>query len=116
MSEVTLNVDCLLSKFGFGDGDVICDWWDDRRDDDFAEWSMHATLQALVRRYLIPEIEKRGHTIEVYDIVTIHNPIRARRIDGKEVEPRGHPVFDPPIKVVIPADVVLAAIESEGFR
>ncbi|MEV2277723.1 hypothetical protein AB0I72_19265 [Nocardiopsis sp. NPDC049922] len=83
---VTLFSFGLLSKWGFGDGDTPDEWLDylDEHgiDWDDAQWP----LAALVRRYLLPELAKH-HTIEVYEIETIHNPIRASRVDGIEIDP-----------------------------
>lgn len=86
-TEPTITLDSfgLLSKWGFGDGDTPDQWLDylDERgiDWDDAEWP----LAALVRRYLLPKLEE-NHTIDVYEIGTIHNPIRARYVDGVEID------------------------------
>lgn len=83
--KITLFSSCLLSKWGFGDGDEP-DSWLDHLDEhginyDDVEWP----LVQLVRRYLLPALEK-NHTIEVYEIESIHNPIRARVVDGIEID------------------------------
>lgn len=84
---ITLHSFGLLSKWGFGDGDAPDEWLDylDERgiDWDDAEWP----LAALVRRYLLPELAKH-HAIDVYEIGTIHNPIRASKVDGIEIDDR----------------------------
>jgi hypothetical protein len=86
--EPTLNLwaDALLSKWGFGDGDMPDDVWDylDEHGPLHVDW--HAVLRLLVRRHLIPALEDAGHQIEVYDVETIHNPIRASKGDGVEVD------------------------------
>ncbi|WP_431889434.1 hypothetical protein [Nocardiopsis alba] len=84
---ITLYSFGLLSKWGFGDGDTPDEWLDylDERgvDWDDAEWP----LVQIVRRYLLPELAK-NHAIDVYEIGTIHNPIRASKVDGIEIDDR----------------------------
>lgn len=85
MSEPTLTLfaDCLLSKWGFGDGDVpdaYLDWCDDNGHPYPDDW--HTVLRTLVRTRLVPALHQR---VEVVDIETIHNPIRAERVDGVDV-------------------------------
>lgn len=91
---LTLRAGCLCSKWGFNDGDMsyaLVDYWAEIGVDyDAIEW--HPALRKLVRDYLVPAMEAAGHVVEVYDIETIHNPVRARRIDGHEVDDYG---FDP---------------------
>lgn len=85
-----LDVDCLCSKWGFNDGDCpdhLLDYWEEVG----VDWPQlnvdwHQALRALVRAHLVPAIEAAGHTVEVYDIETIHNPIRARSLDGVAVD------------------------------
>lgn len=78
-----LPADGLLSKWGFGDGDApdwlldYCDEHDLAYPDDWRD-----LLRALVRAYLVPALDQR---VEVYDIETIHNPIRAASVDGVPV-------------------------------
>ena len=61
MSDQTIRLHAfsLCSKFGFDDGDLL---------------SSHAVLIAVVRKYLLPLLDPR---IEVEEINTHHNPIRA---------------------------------------
>lgn len=85
MSEPTLTLfaDCLLSKWGFGDGDVpdaYLDWCDDNGHPYPGDW--HTVLRTLVRTRLVPALHQR---VEVVDIETSHNPIRAERVDGVDV-------------------------------
>lgn len=68
--------DSLLSKFGFGDGDMLDDLLFDNGinlDND------HDFLIKVVREHVLPAVKQQ---VDVYEIVTIHNPIRAERIDG----------------------------------
>ncbi|MFM9652768.1 hypothetical protein [Streptomyces galilaeus] len=73
---------CLLSKWGFNDGDAPDQWFDyceangiDYNEADFP-------LVALVRAYLLPTIEQ---AVTVVEIETIHNPIRVDTVDGVDV-------------------------------
>jgi hypothetical protein len=87
--SLTLSADCLCSKWGFNDGDmpdVLMDYWDELDSVEYARIDWHAALRTLVREHLVPAMEAAGHTVEVYDIETIHNPIRARLIDGVEID------------------------------
>jgi hypothetical protein len=83
-SGVILRADCLLSKWGFGDGDApdhYLDWLDGRELPYPEGW--HKILRHLVRTRLLPLVIE---DIEVYDIETIHNPIRASRVNGVEID------------------------------
>lgn len=74
--KVTLYAAGLLSKWGFMDGDEL-DWlWE------FDIKDKHAVLCAVVRQKLLPALKQ---AVEVEEICTIHNPIRARTVDGKDV-------------------------------
>lgn len=89
MSEgppVILSADGLMSKWGFGDGDMPDDVWDHLWESGEHDLNWHAVLRILVRRYLLPALEEAGHEVTVYDIETIHNPIRAEMIDGIEID------------------------------
>jgi len=117
VSDVSLNAECLLSKWGFSDGDVLWDWACDHGvelgDAGLAE---HRALQSLVRKFLVPAIEAAGHAVEVVDLETIHNPIYADRLDGEEVPwPKGRPsqfAALEGISVTIPAGVVRAELDA----
>lgn len=83
--------DGLLSKWGFNDGDLpeeFYEWWHETRCPPSCFWECYAkvpdkpVIQVLVRRFLLPALDQR---VEVYDIGTIHNPIRASSVDGLEV-------------------------------
>jgi hypothetical protein len=84
----------LLSKWGFSDGDVLDDpLWDeaDRRGDDPRGHDEHAVLIRAVREYLLPRLDQ---SVEVETTSTIHNPIRATKVDGVEVEVDGNSDYD----------------------
>ena len=83
----------LLSKYGFNDGDEPDTWldWCDEQGIDYnaPNWDWHGTLRRLVREHLLPKLDQH---VEVYDIDTIHNPIRARTVDRAEIDDRAdHP-------------------------
>ena len=86
MDYVTLDSYSLFSKFGFCDGGVLDDWRYSLGDDmvrglvakpgtktAFLGFE-HALLSTLVRKHLLPALP---HAVEVYDIGSCHNPIRA---------------------------------------
>lgn len=82
---LALFSECLLSKYGFNDGDEPDAWldWCDERGIDYNAWHWHPVLRRLVREHLVPKLDQ---AVEVYDIETCHNPIRARMIDGVDVD------------------------------
>lgn len=115
MSAVlTLVSGCLLSKWGFNDGDEpdwLLDILDARGIEHPDDW--HAILRRLVREDLLPALDQR---VEVVDIDTIHNPIRAVTVDGVDVEDRWRE-DDPgvsltPESVDVPVERVLGLIEE----
>jgi len=85
MSEPTLwlSSDCLLSKYGFNDGDEPDAFWDWREERGVEDIAWHPTLRRIVREHLVPKLDQR---VEVYDIETIHNPIRASTVDGVDID------------------------------
>lgn len=87
LENITLHGGDLLSKWGFNDGDILYEWSWHHYDDHFPEnVSEHEWLAALVETHLIPVVIAAGHTIKTYRIGTIHNPIRAEMLDGREVD------------------------------
>lgn len=86
----------LLSKWGFDDGDpfeAFTDWYHDQHSDGPMRHcncksldlgvSDHDLLRLLVRRHLVPALDQR---VELVDIETSHNPVRATKVDGVDVE------------------------------
>lgn len=69
----------LLSKFGFGDGDMLNDLL---FDSGISLDNEHDLLIKVVREHVLPAIKQQ---VVVYEIKTIHNPIRADSIDGVKV-------------------------------
>lgn len=77
MKSITLHAFDLLSKWGFGDGDII----DDLRielDSDLDVYRSDDLLCELVERYLKPLLPP---DVVLYRICSIHNPIRAHYED-----------------------------------
>ena len=64
-----LHARSLLSKWGFDDGACPDDW--------------HLILRTLVRTRLMPSIRE---DVVLYDVETIHNPIRAESVNGRPVD------------------------------
>src|SRR5687768_1774010 len=112
MSELHLHSFGLLSKWGFNDGDIpdhVADELDRRgiRIDSF-DWT--EVLCALVCKYLLPEIRKH-HEIEVYEILTSHNPIRAKTVDGGIADMFSGDLE--PVYVTVPMEDVIKEIINE---
>jgi len=109
MSEprFTLDADSLLSKWGFGDGDALNDWWWDNYDEE-PPFGDHEMLYALVVAHLLPKMREAGWDVELVRISTIHNPVRAERLNGVEVD---HYVADHP-SIPIEASVTREQIEA----
>lgn len=108
-----LDSDSLLSKFGFNDGDMpedVCDRIDRLGiPSERVDW--HAVLRNLVRKYLLPELAKY-HVVELTDIDTAHNPIRAWKVDGVEVREQW---YGGPVDELTPegVDVPMSAVVEE---
>jgi hypothetical protein len=91
----------LCSKWGNGDGDALDDWWWETYDAS-PTVNTDELLYALVVTYLVPAIRTAGHEVEIERIHTIHNPVRARTLDGVEVDHYGgHDYFTPDVWVDI---------------
>jgi hypothetical protein len=117
-TELTLFSDGLCSKWGFNDGDMPDDVWDwcDEHGIDGGSVDWHAVLRKLVREHLLPALAEH-HDVEVYHIETHHNPIRASRIDGQEIDAYKGPAPDlTPEWVTVPAEVVAAVLRDPAMR
>jgi hypothetical protein len=86
----------LLSKFGFEDGDMLDDMLDwagyaglDQVhhftvSDEYDSFSFyHVVLSVAVCAYVVPALDQR---VDIELLHTIHNPVRANRVDGQRVE------------------------------
>lgn len=67
----------LLHKFGFSDGDMMYDVVEEHE----LGVDHKDLLIAVVERLLLPRLEQE---VEVYTLVSLHNPIRAQTIDGED--------------------------------
>ncbi len=70
----------LLSKWGFKDGDCLYDIEGMPED-----VNARHLLADVVRAHVLPKMKQR---IEVVQIETCHNPIRAKSVDGADVQDR----------------------------
>ena len=112
---LTLDADDLFDKGGFLDGALIDDWWESIHGGP-PEFDTEGVLSALVQRHLVPAIERAGRAVEVTRIVTLHNPVRATRLDGTPVSisaPR-EPRFLPPIRVDVTPKEIAALLRAAG--
>ncbi|MFR0354156.1 hypothetical protein [Streptomyces sediminimaris] len=80
--HLTLFSSCLLSKWGFNDGNDPDVWLDYCETHGIDYNALDFPLAALVRKHLLPALEQ---TVTVCDIETSHNPIRVEAIDGKDI-------------------------------
>lgn len=107
--SITLHSAGLLSKWGFNDGDAPDAWldWLDERGIPYGNdvWRERWPLVQLVLRYLIPQLDQ---PVEVYEISTCHNPIRAYSINGVEVDGTEDDSDLTPESVNVPFSAVLA--------
>ena len=102
----------LLSKWGFRDGDLFWDYCYDLEQQRIKVKS-HDLLIAAVRRWLLPALDQE---VETAEIISIHNPIRARSVAGVSVEGFWYDIEPPrlvtPEWVDVPeAEVRLLALE-----
>lgn len=100
--KFTLDAESLLSKWGFGDGDALSDWWWDNYEED-APFDDHEVLYELVIAYLAPAIQDSARDVEIVRVETIHNPVRASTLDGVQVDHYSSRAWhiDPPISVQV---------------
>jgi hypothetical protein len=115
---LSLHANDLLSKWGFADGDLIYNFWEDTHpDESIPEIYSHSVLIELVRAHLLPALAEQGHSFIHHEISTIHNPIRLYELDGKGVDwfdhkdTAKHGVSD--LNVYVPYDVVMDAINRD---
>ena len=108
----------LLSKWGFGDGDVLWDWWYNQADEPPPNHpDHHKVLTHLVETHLLPVIRDAGHAFEVEYVATTHNPIRLRSLDGhrvRQLEPLVETTLDRYEVRLSPEEVFAAFRAVEG--
>lgn len=85
---IRFESECLVSKWGFGDGDMFDDFLFDHG---FDIKIFKTVLAEVVIRHVIPALDQKE--IELINVEdwnwTNHNPIRARRVNGIEVDDYG---------------------------
>lgn len=100
----------LLSKWGFNDGaapDTLLDYCDERGIPYPDDWD--TVLRTLVRERLAPALDQE---VELVDVETCHNPIRAATVDGQDMTEHwtrdlpGRPTLTPDGVEIPMADVV----------
>jgi len=82
--KIRFCTDSLLSKWGFCDGDKLEDLFFSNINK-FNNKSMgeHDLLVLTVKKFIIPKIK---NNIEIEEIITNHNPIRASKVDNKNID------------------------------
>jgi hypothetical protein len=118
VSEVTLWTSGLLSKWGFNDGDMpddVIDAWDEANSGSpWVRVDWHPILCRLVRERVLPALDQ---FVELVEIGTSHNPIRAQSVDGQDAErwwykvSADEPELTPDV-VMVPMPDVLAMIRE----
>lgn len=116
MSGFVMYADDLLSKWGFGDGDRLSDYIDAEFSSYAFEVNSHKVLEELVKRYLLPRLDKK---VETMFISSIHNPVRAEMIDGVYYE--NHYKHDDDgllgdVTVVITSEQVMDVMKQFGYK
>jgi hypothetical protein len=104
--EVELRSADLYSKWGFADGDLMMDlMFEEVRD-------YHDALVAVVERLLLPKLHQK---VVLFTMETSHNPVRAQRVDGVEVEWNGGMGSGPPLSPAV-VRVTLGEMRAAAAR
>lgn len=115
-----LASDGLLNKWGFNDGDepdALLDYCEEHGIPYPTLDGWKTTLRALVRERLVPALDQE---VELVDVETCHNPIRARTVDGVDVTEHwtrdlpGCPTLTPDGVEIPIADVVRMCCPDDG--
>lgn len=73
MKTLNLRAQSLASKFGFMDGDTVSLFCEENNiESEIKDKDSHDVLIKLVRKHLLPLVSH----VEVFEILTMHNPIR----------------------------------------
>lgn len=73
MNTLQLHAQSLASKFGFMDGDIVSFFCGvNNIESELKDKDSHEVLIKLVRKHLLPLVSQ----VEVFEISTMHNPIR----------------------------------------
>lgn len=76
---VAFHPEGLLHKFGFGDGDLLHDLVEEHE----LAVDHQDLLIAVVEQLIAPRLDQK---VETQTLVTMHNPIRARTVDGNKAD------------------------------
>ncbi len=119
MTTLTLSTSSLLSKWGFNDGSPFEDveeWFHDSHgappmghcNCGFSDLGVDdaALLRALVERFVLPALDQR---VEIIEVETSHNPVRASKVDGVDVEDCW---YDPHARVTLTPETVEVPYET----
>lgn len=95
---------CLISKFGFEDGDLFLNWECLPPGVDDTE-----LLVAVVKKFIVPQLHEQ---VELFPLETCHNPVRVSKINGVDVqkqwyEPRRDDLLHP-AEIEVPDSDILA--------
>ena len=120
MSEqmIAFDTESFLSKWGFGDGDMLDDLLWENGFEDPPQGFGHRVLEEVIRQKVLPEVKDE---LEVDIIQGIHNPVRALTVNGQGVrkfwygdvgtDRMGNDIGEPPVirpaVVPVPASKVL---------
>lgn len=108
----TLFSDGLLSKWGFHDGGQFDDFEFEYSSPDGPD--AKTILVAAVKAYLVPQLKQ---SVNIVEIITSHNPIRANTVDGREVDwYNDNPTIKLEPKSVEVSDEELFALFPGAFR
>ena len=112
-----MDADSLLSKWGFGDGDSLDDWWWDTYDSP-PDVNTDELLYSLVAAFLVPALRDAGYEVELERIGTIHNPVRARTLNGAHVDhyPTGDDGIVPPVVVSVSRGQIEALLSKVASK
>ena len=104
----------LLHKFGFGDGDML----EDLREEHGLKVDRSDLLAAVVERLVVPRLDQR---VETYTLASMHNPIRARTVDGDEADMDSTltpEVIEVPVAQILEVARTLSTVQDdeEGWR
>lgn len=97
---LTLQAECLFSKWGFGDGGQVGEWLMDHdlvSVERYMALDDNAVLVDLVKSHLLPALDAAGFLYSVYVLETSHNPIRVNRWGSKDWDDH---TIDAPIEVM----------------
>lgn len=107
----------LLSKWGFNDGDAPDNYLDYCEERGLFPSSWRDLLPRIVREHVLPVLDQR---VEVTEISTNHNPVRAVTVDGVNVEDDWYDVdaerILTPDTVAVPMAAIFAMEQEKGTR